>query len=403
MKHRTAIGYTLDDLKGISPTLCQHKINMEPDAKPVVYHQRRLNPKMKEVVRMEMLKLLEAGIIYPIADSRWVSPVHCVPKKGGITVVPNDKIELIPQRIVTGYRMVIDFRKLNKATRKDHYPLLFIDQMLERLSKHIQFCFLDGYSGFSQIPVSQPDKEKTAFTCPFGTYAYRRMPFGLCNAPTTFQRCMTAIFSDSCEKIVEVFMDDFSVYGTSFDDFLSNLDRVLQRCEQTNLVLNLEKCHFMVNEGIVLGHKISEKGIEVDKAKVDAIEKMPCAKDIKGIHSFLGHAGFYGRFIKDFSKISRPLTNLLQKDVPFVFDDHCLEAFKTLKKALISTPIVQPPDWNLPFEIMCDASDYVVGVVLGQRVDKKLNVIHYASKTLDSAQRNYATTEKGIFSSYICL
>ena len=265
--------------------------------------------------------------------------------------------------------------------------------MLERLSKHAHFCFLDGYSGFSQIPVSADDQSKTTFTCPFGTFAYRRMPFGLCNAPATFQRCMMAIFSDFCEKICEVFMDDFSVYGSSFDDCLSNLDQVLQRCEETNLVLNWEKCHFMVNEGIVLGHKISERGIEVDKAKVDAIEKMPCPKDIKGIRSFLGHAGFYRRFIKDFSKISRPLTNLLQKDVPFVFDDDCVEAFEILKKALISAPIVQPPDWNLPFEIMCDASDYAVGAVLGQRVDKKLNVIQYDSKTLDSAQRNYATTE----------
>ena len=191
-KHRAAIGYTLDDLKGISPTLCQHKINMEPDAKPVVDHQRQLNPKMKEVVRTEILKLLEAGIIYPIADSRWVSLVHCVPKKGGITIVPNDKNELIPQRIVTGCRMVIDFRKLNKATRKDHYPLPFIDQMLERSSKHTHFFFLDGSSKHTH--VSQPDQEKTTFTCPFGTYAYRRMPFGLCNAPATFQRCMTAIF-----------------------------------------------------------------------------------------------------------------------------------------------------------------------------------------------------------------
>ena len=205
---------------------------------------------------------MEAGIIYPVAHSDWVSPVHCVPKKGGITVVPNDKNELIPQRIITGYRMVIDFRKLNKATRKDHYPLPFIDQMLERLSKHTHFCFLDGYLGFSQIPVAQSYQEKTTFTCPFGTFAYRRMPFGLCNAPTTFQRCMMAIFSDFYEKIVEVFMDDFSVHGSSFDDCLSNLDRVLQRCKDTNLVLNWEKCHFMVNEGIVLGHKISERGMK---------------------------------------------------------------------------------------------------------------------------------------------
>ena len=130
---------------------------MEPDAKPVIDHQQRLNRKMKEVVKSEILKLLEAGIIYPKADSRWESHVRCVPKKGGTTVVPNDKNELIPQGIVTGYRMVIDFRKLNKATRKDHYPLAFIDQILERLSKHTHFCFLDGYAGFSQIPVSQPD------------------------------------------------------------------------------------------------------------------------------------------------------------------------------------------------------------------------------------------------------
>ncbi|KAK1698822.1 hypothetical protein QYE76_015519 [Lolium multiflorum] len=331
-KHRGAIGYTLDDLKGISPSICQHAINMEDDAKPVVEPQRRLIPKMKEVVRNEVLRLLEAGIIYPIADSRWVSPVHCVPKKG------------------------------------------------ERLSKNTHFCFLDGYSGFSQIAVKAKDQEKTTFTCPYGTYAYRRMPFGLCNAPATFQRCMSAIFHGFCESIVEVFMDDFSVYGNSFDSCLRNLDKVLQRCEETNLVLNWEKCHFMVNEGIVLGHKISERGIEVDRAKVEAIEKMPYPRDVKGIRSVLGHAGFYRRFIKDFSKISKPLTNLLQKDVPFVFDDDCKEAFETLKKALTSAPIVEPPDWNLPFEIMCDASDFAVGAVLGQRVDKKLNVIHYANR-----------------------
>jgi hypothetical protein len=150
----------------------------------------------------------------------------------------------------------------------------------------------------------------------------------------------------------------------------------------------------MVNKGIFLGHKISERGIVVDRAKVEEIEKMPCPRDDKGIRSILGHAGIYRMFIKDFSKISKSLTNLLQKDVPFVFDDDCKEAFEILKKALIAAPIVQPPDWNLPFEIMCDASNFAVCAVLGQRVDKKLNVIHYASKTLDATQKNYATTEK---------
>ena len=210
-----------------------------------------------------------------------VSHVHCVPKKGGITIVPNDKNELIPQRIVTGYRMVIDFRKLNKATRKDHYALPFIDQMLERLSKHTHFCFLDGYSGFSQIPVSQPNQEKTTFTCPFGTYAYRRMPFCLCNAPAIFQRCMTAIFSDFCEKIVEVFMDDFSVYVKSFNDCLSNLDRVLQRCEQTSLVLNWEKCHFMVNKGIVLGIKFLKEVLKLIKLKLMLLKRCHVPRTLK--------------------------------------------------------------------------------------------------------------------------
>ena len=202
-----------------------------------------------------------------------VSPVHCVPKKGGITVVPNDKDELIPQRIVTGYRMVIYFRELNKATKKDHYHLPFIDQILERLSKHTHFCFLDGYSGFSQMSVSKEDQEKTTFTCPFDTFSYRRMHFGLCNAPATFQRCMMAIFSDFCEKICEVFMDDFSVYGSSFDDCLSNLDRVLQRCEETNLVLNWEKCHFMVNEGIVLWHKFMKEALKLIKPKLMLLKR----------------------------------------------------------------------------------------------------------------------------------
>src|SRR5664279_3914898 len=271
-KHRAAIGYTLDDLNGICPSMCMHKINLEPDAKPVVDHQRRLNPKMKDVVRNEILKLLEEGIIYPIVDSRWVSPMHCVPKKGGMTVVPNVKNELIPQRTVVGYRMCIDFRKLNKATRKDHYPLPFIDKMLERLSKNTHFCYLDGYSGFSQIAIHPVDQEKTTFTCPFGTYAYRRMPFGLCNAPATFQRCMSAIFHGFCEQIVEVFMDDFSVYGTSFDNCLFNLNKVLQRCEDQNLVLNWEKCHFMVIEGFVLGNGFSERGMELNQAKLKLLK-----------------------------------------------------------------------------------------------------------------------------------
>ncbi|KAG5549470.1 hypothetical protein RHGRI_014717 [Rhododendron griersonianum] len=393
-EHIGALGWTVADLHGISPTVCTHRIDLEDSVKPSRQPQRRLNPHMKEVVRAEVLKLLDAGIIYPIAHSEWVSPVQVVPKKAGVTVITNERGESVPTRVPTGWRVCIDYRKLNASTRKDHFPLPFIDQILERVAGRAFYCFLDGYSGYNQIEVALEDQEKTTFTCPYGTYAYRRMPFGLCNAPGTFSRCMMGIFSDMVERIVEVFMDDFSVFGDSFDGCLENLGKVLQRCEEKHLVLNWEKCHFMVTQGIVLGHIVSSKGIEVDKAKIDLIRKLPTPKSVRDVRSFLGHAGFYRRFIKNFSAISRPLCQLLAKDARFVWSDKCEEAFQELKRSLTTPPIVQSPDWSLPFELMCDASDYAVGAVLGQRRGKDPFVVYYASKTLNEAQMNYTTTEK---------
>ncbi|CAN6542444.1 unnamed protein product [Malus baccata var. baccata] len=393
-EHKSAIGWTLADIKGISPTTCMHRILLEEGAKPSREAQRRLNPPMLEVVKKEVIKLLDCGVIYPISDSRWVSPVQVVPKKSGVTVVKNEEQELVPTRVVTGWRVCIDYRKLNAMTRKDHFPLPFLDQMLERLAGYQFYCFLDGYSGYNQIVIAPEDQEKTTFTCPFGTFAYRRMPFGLCNAPATFQRCMVSIFSDYVEKIIEIFMDDFSVFGNSFDHCLNNLTLLLKRCVETNLVLNWEKCHFMVKQGIVLGHIISEKGIEVDKSKVDLVRHLPSPTSVREVRSFLGHAGFYRRFIKDFSKIAQPLCRLLQKEVVFEFDDACSTTFKHLKEALTSAPIITPPDWSLPFELMCDALDYAIGAILGQRKNKQPHVIYYASRTLNDAQLNYSTTEK---------
>nr|GEZ66303.1 reverse transcriptase domain-containing protein [Tanacetum cinerariifolium] len=267
-----------------------------------------------------------------------VSPVHCVPKKGGFTVVENEDNELIPTRLVTGWCVCIDYRKLNEATRKDHFPLPFMDQMLERLAGNKYYCFLDGFFGYFQIPIDLKDQEKTIFTCPYGTFACFRMPFGLCNAPGTFQRCMMAIFHDMIEKIMEVFMDDFSVFGNSFQSYLSHLERMLKRYEDTNLCLNWEKTHFMVKEGIVIGHKIFKQGIEVDKAKVDVITKLPHTTTVK----------------------------------------ECVEAFQTLKRKLTEAPILIAPDWDMPFELMFDASDFAIGAVLGQRQDKHFRPIHYA-------------------------
>ena len=343
-KHKESIAWSIEDLKGISPSICMHKILLEESARPTVEHQRRLNPVMKEVVRKEVLKWLNAGFIYAISNSPWVSPVHVVPKKGGFTVIRNNRNELIPTRTVTGWRICIDYRKLNTATRKDHFPLPFIDQMLDRLARHHHFCFLDGYSGYNQIAIAPEDQEKTTFTCPYGTFAFRRMPFGLCNAPATFQRCMMSMFSDLVEEVMEIFMDDFIVYGSSFEQCLNNLETVLQRCKDKQLALNWEKCHFMVTEGIVLGHKISATGLEVDQSKISIIKTLAPPTIVKGIRSFLGHARFYRRFIKDFSKIARPLCRLLEKETKFNFDDFCKDAFEEIKSRLVQAPIMAAPE-----------------------------------------------------------
>ncbi|GJS77943.1 reverse transcriptase domain-containing protein [Tanacetum coccineum] len=332
--HKQAITWKITDIKGIDPRFCTHKILMEEDYKLAVQSQRWVNPKIHEVIKKEVIKLLDAGMIYPFSDSPWVSPIHCVPKKGGITVVANEDNELIPTQLVTGWRVCIDYRKLNKAIRKDHFSLPFMDQMLERLAGNEFYCFLDGFLGYFQIPIDPQDQEKTTFTC-------------------LMELSLTVACHLACVMLP-----------------------VLSK------------------EGIVLGHKISKSGIEVDRAKVDVIAKLPHPTIVKGVRSFLGHAGFYRRFIQDFSKIARHMTRLLEKDAPFVFSQDCINAFETLKKKLIEAPILVVPDWNRPFELMCDASDFAIGVVLGQRKTKHFQPIHYASKTMTEAQIHYTTTEK---------
>nr|GEW84628.1 reverse transcriptase domain-containing protein [Tanacetum cinerariifolium] len=336
--HKRAIALKLSDIKGIDPEFCNHKILIEENFEPAVQHQRRVNLKIHDVIKQEVPKLLDAGLIYSISDSPWVSPVQCVPKKGGFTVVENEDNELILTRLFMGWRVCIDYHKFYEATRKDNFPLPFMDQMLERLAGNQYYSFLNGFFGYFQISIDLKDQEKTTFTCPHETFAYRRVPFRLCNAPDTFQRCMMAIFHDMIEKTMEVFMDDFLVFENSFQTCLSHLEKMLKRCEVTNLCLNLEKSHFMVKEGIVLGHKISKERIEVDKAKVDVIAKLP-----------------------------HPTT--------------------------VKAPILIAPDWDMPFELICDASDFVIGAVLRQLQDKHFRPIHYASKTMTEVESNYTTTE----------
>ena len=206
---------------------------------PIVDTQKCVHPRMKDVVRKEVIRLLESGVIYPISDSKWVNPVHSIPKYGGITTIQNDKDEVLPTRTITEYKICVDFRKLNNITIKEHQPLPFMEQIIDRITSNSYYCLLDAYSGFSEIQIHSEDQEKTTFTCLYGTYAYRRMPFCLCNAPATFQKCMMNMFGNFVEDIVEVLLNNLISYGTSFDHCLYNLTKVLQRCKEGRLVLNI--------------------------------------------------------------------------------------------------------------------------------------------------------------------
>ncbi|CAN6579504.1 unnamed protein product [Malus baccata var. baccata] len=290
--HKTAITWSIADIKGINPATCMHRILLEEGAKPTREAQHRLNPLMMEVVKKEVIKLLGVGIIYPISDSKWVSPVQVVPKRSGVTVVKNEASELVPTRVQNSWRVCTDYRKINNTTRKDHFPISFIDQMLE--------------------------------SCSGGSRKY-----------------------DFHMSIWHIYIPEDAVWTL--------------QCS----------CHISKVYG----------------------NSLPLPTTVREVRSFLGHAGFYRRFMKDFSMIYRPLCRLLQKDVTFDMNEECVVAFNKLKELLSTAPVIMPPDWSLPFELMCGTSDYVVGAVLGQRVNKVPHVIYYASRTLNDAQLNYSTTE----------
>nr|GEV76147.1 reverse transcriptase domain-containing protein [Tanacetum cinerariifolium] len=273
--------------------------------------------------------------------------------------------------------------KIYKATSDKS----FIDERpeveLKDLPPHLKYAFLE-------------DQEKTTFTCPYETFAYHRMPFGLCNAPGTFQRCMMALFHDMIEKTMEVFMDDYSVFRNSFKTCLSHLEKMLKRYEGTNLYLNWEKSHFMVKEGIVLGHKISKNRIEVDKAKVDVIAKLPHPTTVNGYSQLSWSCQLLSKVHSRLFKDSPADDPSSRKRYPIPFLQRVCEAFQTLKRKLTKAPILITPDWDMPFELMCDASNFAIGAVLGQRQDKHFRPIHYASKTMTKVESNYTTTKKEI-------
>jgi transposase InsO family protein len=354
--------------------IAEHTINTG-DSKPIKMHPRRTLIKQKEVIDEEVTQMLANDIIEP-SNSPWASPVLLVTKKDG------------------SIRFCVDFRKVNECTVKDAYPLPRIDETLDTLAGAQWFHTLDLASGYWQCKMSEKDKPKTAFTTHRGLFQFKVMPFGLCNAPATFERLMELVLNGLQFEKCLCYLDDIVIFGTSFESALDNLRAVLSRLREANLKLKPKKCALFQKKVLYLGHVVSDKGIQCDPSKVKAIQKWPLPTNVTEVRSFLGLAGYYRRFIPTFSSIAAPLTDLTRKNVHFVWDLRCQEAFDKLKELLVTAPILSYPTSDGRFILDTDASLFGIGAVLSQVQNGEETVIAYASKTLSKAQRNYCTTNR---------
>jgi hypothetical protein len=354
--------------------LVNHRIVTE-DTLPIKQRPYRISPTEHEFVGKEIDRMLDQGIIRP-SYSPWTSPIVLVKKKNGQT------------------RFCVDYRKLNKITKRDAYPLPRIDEILDSLGKAKWFTSLDMASGYWQVEMNESDREKTAFITKQGTYEFNVMPFGLTNAPATFQRLMDRIFYDIKDKYVLVYLDDINIYSATFEDHLKHLKNVFERVRKANLKLNLDKCHFCKKELAFLGHVINHTGIKPDPAKVEKVKNFAIPTNITELRGFIGLASYYRRFILNFATIVEPMNKLLRKNIPYKWDEKCQTAFEQLKDKLTTAPILTYPDFSKPFLLYTDASYKGLGAVLAQ-LDEEGNehVIAYASRSLVGAEVNYATTE----------
>lgn len=357
-----------------------HEIKTPIDQVPIYQRQYRLPHSQREEINRQLTKMNHEGIIEP-SSSPWNSPMLLVPKK----LDANGKIK---------YRLVVDYRKLNNITVGDKMPLPQIRDVLDRLGNSKYFTVLDLASGFHQIPLEESSKVKSAFSSDIGHWQYSKLPMGLKNSPPTFQRLMNYVLCNLIGLQCLVYLDDIIIFSEDMREHGKRLREVFNRLRAHNLKLNPAKCEFLSKEVIYLGHKISENGVQPDERKVISVKNFPIPKNVKDIKSFLGLTGYYRNFIPDYSKISKPLTNLLKKDIKFEWSNICNEAFELLKTILCSEPILKFPDFTKPFIITCDASNYAVGSVLSQGEGKLDLPVAYSSRTLNKAEINYSTTEK---------
>lgn len=350
------------------------------DAKPIVSKSYRYPQIHKNEVKSQIKTMLEQNIIEE-STSPWSSPVWVVPKKADASGKQK-------------YRLVIDYRKLNEVTVGDKYPLPNIADLLDQLGKCSYFSTIDLASGFHQIEVNKPDIPKTAFSVENGHYQFLRMPFGLRNSPSTFQRVMDHIMSGIQNERCLVYMDDIIVYSSTLDEHFKRLTEVFSRLLKSNLKIQPDKCEFLRKEVSYLGHLITDKGVKPNPDKVRCIEKFPQPQNQKDIKSFLGLTGYYRRFIPNYSKLTKPMTKLLQKNATFHFDEECIQAFNTCKQLLVTAPILQYPNFEEEFILTTDASNFAIAGVLSQGSPNNDLPIAYASRTLNGAETRYSVIEK---------
>lgn len=376
-EYKDVFAWTYKDLKGVPQELCVHRIPLVPGAVPVRKRPYRMNKNYAARVNNEIDRMLESGIIFKVQTSEWVSPIVISLKKEA------DQI-----------RICVDFRCLNAVTIKDPFPIPFTDTILEEVAGHEIYSFMDGFSGYNQISIAEEDKLKTTFVVEDGVYAYNRMPFGLCNAPATFQRIILHIFDKMSVGNFKAFLDDWSIYSTE-EAHLAALGECMERCRRARLPLNPKKCRFMVPQGKLLGHIVCKAGLKTDPDKVRVIVEMEAPDDVTGVKSFLGHIGYYRRFIKNFAQVSYPLDKLTRRGEPYVWGTAQEEAFQELKSRLVGMPILTYPDWDKEFHVHVDASNFAIGATLAQVGSHGLDhPVYFASRLLSNAERNCSTTER---------
>jgi len=355
--------------------ITRHKIELEDGIRPIKQQYYKTNPIASKFIQDEIGKLLENGIIKP-SKSPWTSPVVLVKKKDGKT------------------RFCVDYRKLNSVTKKDAYPIPQINNMLNELGGAQWFTTLDLASGYWQVEMDPESQEKTAFTTKYGTYEFTIMPFGLTNAPATFQRLMNEMLNDMLNNGVMVYLDDINIYTKTFEEHLKKLEEVFKRIRVAGLKIKPSKCHFAQQEITFLGHIVNKNGILPDPEKIEKVKNFPRPTTVTQIRSFLGLASYYRKFIKDFSVIAKPINQLVKKEIPFIWTEKQEEAFKILKQALISHPILRYPDFNKTFYLMTDGSAKGFGAVLAQKDENgKDFVIEFASQSIGDTRKNYNATE----------